>query len=83
MASVRWSTNALKSLDALDPLVRGRVLSKVTWLGENFDSIALEKLHGELKTVYKLRVGDYRAIYSIHGNVITIEAVGHRRNIYR
>ncbi|MEK7567369.1 MAG: type II toxin-antitoxin system RelE/ParE family toxin [Patescibacteria group bacterium] len=83
MVSVRWNDNALENLDVLDSVIRERILTKVSWLRENFSEIIPEKLHRELKSLYKLRVGDYRAVYSIHRDIITIEAVGHRRDVYR
>ena len=83
MVSVRWNDNALENLDVLDSVIRERILTKVSWLRENFSEIIPEKLPRELKSLYKLRVGDYRAVYSIHRDIITIEAVGHRRDVYR
>ena len=83
MASVNWSKDALTLLDELDPLVRERIFSKVSWLGDNFSLIVPEPLRRDLKGLYKLRVGDYRVIYAVQGEVITIELLGHRRDIYR
>lgn len=83
MASVKWSNEALQNLDALDSLIRARMLSKVSWLKENFADITPEPLRRELKGLYKLRIGDYRIAYSVRGDVIAIEMVGHRRDIYR
>jgi len=82
MASAKWSQNALENLAMLEPLIRERVLARVSWLEENFIHIALEPLHRELKGSYKLRVGDYRVIYSVRKGPLIIEAVGHRRDIY-
>ena len=84
MASVKWSEEALDSLATLDPFVREQVLTKVSWLGGNFGVIVREKLHGELKNAYKLRVGNYRVIYSVQlRDSIIIELVGHRSTIYK
>ena len=83
MASVKWSDNALEGLEKLDSIIGERVLLKVSWLEDNFDSVIPESLHRELKGLYKLRVGDYRVVYSLRRDTITIEAVGHRRDIYR
>ena len=83
MVSVRWSLPALEGLNDLDPLIRERVLAKVSWFQENFYTIVLEPLHRELRGQYKLRVGDYRAVYSVRDDIITIEEIGHRRDIYR
>lgn len=83
MVSVRWSNDALRDIEGIDHIIAERIIEKTLWLEENFDSIVPEKLHRGLKGLYKLRVGDYRVIYSLHQHVITIEAVDHRRDIYR
>ena len=83
MASVEWSAHALENLEELDAVIRERILTKVSWLEENFADIVPEKLHRDLKGLYKVRIGDYRAIYSIHHDRIIVEAVGHRRDVYR
>lgn len=83
MTSVSWSREALQYLDTLDPLVRERIVAKVTWLQENFSTVMPEPLHRDLKGLYKLRVGDYRAIYAVRGGVIFIEIVGNRRDVYK
>ena len=83
MVSVEWSDLALQGLEELDPVIRERVLAKISWLGSNFGGIIPEPLHHDLRGLYKLRVGDYRAEYSMHDNTLLIEAVGHRRDVYR
>ena len=83
MASVKWSEDALKDLGRIDFVIAQRIAAKVTWLVENFADIVPEKLHRDLAGLYKLRVGDYRVEYSVRGDFIIIEAVGHRRDIYR
>ena len=82
MAFVRWSKDALRDLEKLDTAIASRIVEKVVWLEGNFSNVLPEKLHGELKDWYKLRVGDYRVLYSMRGEEITVEAVGHRRDIY-
>ena len=83
MVSVRWSDKALVNIEKLDSIIRERVLTKVGWLQESISDIVPERLHRELKDLYKLRVGDYRVIYSVHQESITVEAVGHRRDVYK
>ena len=83
MASVKWSEDALKDLGRIDFVIAKGIAAKVTWLVENFADIVPEKLHRDLAGLYKLRVGDYRVEYSVRGDLIVIEAVGHRRDIYR
>jgi len=43
----------------------------------------LKPLSGEFKGVYKLRVGDWRVIYTVEGDSIVVQGIGHRREIYR
>ena len=83
MASARWSGSALQDIEGLDSFVRERILTKVSWLEDNIRNIAPEPLHYKLKGLYKVRVGDYRIEYSVQNNIILIEAIGHRRDIYR
>ncbi|MEK7155380.1 MAG: type II toxin-antitoxin system RelE/ParE family toxin [Patescibacteria group bacterium] len=83
MASAKWSRVALDNLAKLDPFVQERMLMKVNWLEENFSAIVSAALRNELKGLYKLRVGDYRIVYSIARGEPIIEAVGHRRDVYK
>lgn len=41
------------------------------------------RLRQSLKELWKIRVGDYRVVYSIQGETVTIWAVLHRREVYR
>jgi len=62
------------------------VKSRIVWLSEHVENISHQPLHGkEFRTKFKLRVGDYRVIYSIDRkrNVILIELIGHRSKIYK
>ena len=56
----------------------------IKWLGENFEQITPIALTGNLSGYFKLRIGDYRVIYSINQSqkIITIHETGHRREIY-
>ncbi len=62
-----------------------RCTDKLTWLSENVEIINTLPLAGELSGLFKLKVGDYRAIYELNHNkkVITVHKIGHRRDIYK
>jgi mRNA interferase RelE/StbE len=51
-------------------------------LEDNPRPAGAKKLHGE--DSYRLRVGDYRVLYTIddQSRVVTVYAVGHRREVY-
>lgn len=82
--SVEFRPKAIADLERLDQVLRERIVSKIRWLVENFDNITPQPLTGELKGLFKLRVGDYRVIYSVSPapRIITIHLIGHRREIY-
>jgi mRNA interferase RelE/StbE len=42
----------------------------------------VQKLRGS-KNEYRLRVGNYRALFELEGRVATVYAVGDRKQIYR
>ena len=83
MADIEWTEGALRDLERLDkPIARG-ILRRVAWFSKNFQSVVPEPLAGQLKGTFKLRVGDWRAVYTLEGNTIIIQFIGHRSNIYR
>jgi mRNA interferase RelE/StbE len=77
--------DAESDLQSLDRLVAQRIVRRVEWLAEHLDDMKLEQLTGKLSGYFKLRVGDYRIIYSVikSENLIVIHRVGHRREVYR
>jgi mRNA interferase RelE/StbE len=60
-----------------------RIQGVIATLESNPLPPAALKLTG--RDAYRIRVSDYRIIYSIYENILTIVvvAVGHRREIYR
>ncbi|MBF0344736.1 MAG: type II toxin-antitoxin system RelE/ParE family toxin [Nitrospirae bacterium] len=40
-------------------------------------------LAGSFKGAYRVRVGNYRVIYSLEENEVVILSIGHRKAIYR
>ncbi len=83
MVSIKWSADALEDLEKIDTIVAQRIVEKAKWLEDNFHDIVPEKLHRDLRKFYKLRVGDYRVVYSVHEGVIIVQAVGHRKDVYQ
>ena len=81
---LEFSDNALHGLKKLDKSVAKRILKKVNWLTSNADIVQHIALTGQWGDYFKLRVGDYRVIYSLdqNGRLIIVIVVGHRREIY-
>ena len=83
MARIEWTEGAAKDLERLDKPIARRVLRRLAWLSKNFQSIVPEPLSGELKGTFKLRIGDWRAVYTMEGETIVIQFIVHRSEIYR
>ena len=83
MIKIEWSEGATTDLEKLDKSIARRILRRLAWLSKNFQSIVPEPLIGELKGTFKLRIGDWRAIYTMEGKKIVIQFVGHRSEIYK
>ena len=83
MAKVEWTEDAIKDLNKLDKEIADRVLKKISWLSDNFKNIIPEPLSEELKGMFKLRIGSWRAIYTIENQIIVIYYIGHRKDIYK
>jgi len=69
----------------LDRPVASRIYRKLVWLADNFERIRPEPLKAELVHYFKLRAGDYRAIYEVvhDSRVIIVLRIGHRSEVYR
>lgn len=83
MPKVEWEKEALDDLQEIDRPVVKRILNKITWLSQHFNSITPESLSGDLSGRFKLRIGDWRVVYVIEKDTIVIKAVGHRKEIYK
>lgn len=81
MTDVEITPQADEHLDGLDSEARERILKKLAE-AQDWTEHRLERLSGW--PYYKLRAGDYRAIitWDRDEDVLVVEAVGHRRNIY-
>lgn len=76
---------ALRSLGSLDKPVSRRIMTRISWLSEHLDDVTPVSLKGSFSGACRLRVGDWRVIYSfdIETRIIFIHLVGHRSQIYR
>ncbi len=76
---------ALKDLSNLDKSVAKRVTDKLMWLSDNIETMNPLALKSNLSGFYKLKIGDYRALYDIEHikKIIYIHKIGHRKEIYK
>ena len=77
---IEYASSAIRDLDALPAKTRNQVIRKIERLHAG--------LHGNIKRLqdddftYRLRMGDYRILFDVEGELIIIRRVGHRKNIY-
>ncbi len=81
---IEVTRDALRALAKLDKPVRRRVQVAIDGLGENPRPSGVIAMQG-LRGAYRLRVGNYRVIYTVEDNrlVVLVVDLGHRREIYR
>jgi len=75
--------SAAKELEKIQKRDRDRIIEKIQSLSEDPRPLQSEKLSGEEK--YRIRQGDYRVLYQIYDEVITVVVVkvAHRREAYK
>jgi mRNA interferase RelE/StbE len=77
---VQFQSKAIKALEKLPTQERVKIVTKIEAMKNN--------LQGDVKKLtnftpeYRLRVGKYRVLFEIEGEVLTIYQVKHRRDAY-
>ena len=81
---IEITRDALRALAKLDKPVRRRVQAAIDGLSEQPRPPGALALQG-LRRAYRLRVGNYRVIYTVDDGrlVVLVVDLGHRREIYR
>ena len=81
MFELEWKKSAIKDVCHLEKEIYSRIFKKVDELKSGFQSKDIKRIQGENK--FRLRVGDYRVLFSLENDLITIWKIGHRKNIYK
>jgi mRNA interferase RelE/StbE len=77
---IEYGSTAQDDLDSLPGKIRRQILRKIDRLESG--------LHGDIKRLrradaaYRLRMGDYRILFDVEGEVIVIRRIGDRKQIY-
>ena len=82
---VEFTLQAEEDLSRLDKTIAQNIAHKIDWLSQNLENIIPAPLKGKFKGKYKLRVGDWRVVYSFENSnqIITVYAVRHRSEVYK
>lgn len=81
---IEFKRSAAKALRGIPKSDQKRIADKIDSLSENLPDPATTKMKGD-NPFHRVRVGDYRIIFEIHGDIllIVILKIGHRKEVYR
>lgn len=82
MLEIKYTSQARKDLERLGHVAAARILAKIEAYAENPRAHANNVKKLQALPALRLRVGDYRVIFTADGIVLQILKVGHRREIY-
>ena len=84
MFTFEFKAKAAKEVDRLPPRIRKRILEKLKFYSFQKNPLKFaEKLRGRRFGEYRFRIGDYRILFDVENQKITILKVGHRKDIYK
>lgn len=83
MLEIRYSEQAVKFLCKVNKADAERIRAKIKQYAENPRELKnqVKKLTNSL--YYRLRVGNYRVIFTETGEIMKIEKIGNRGDVYR
>lgn len=81
--SIKIKASAAKSLSRIPKAERSRLLHAIDRLRQ--EPLAGGSLKGEFSGLRRLRIGEYRIVYEVLHEQVTVLVVriGHRREVYR
>jgi mRNA interferase RelE/StbE len=77
---VEYTPLAVENLQTLPKTAAAQIIRKISTL-ENGLTGNIKRLR-EADFGYRLRMGDYRILFDVEGDTITIQKIGHRKNVY-
>ena len=82
--AVTFARSARRELEGLVSSLAMRMLSQIEGLAQEPRPYGVRKVHGQ-QNLWRIRVGDYRVVYSINDpdRIVDVVKVRHRREAYR
>ena len=82
--AITFARSARRELEAMERSLAHRILERIEELATEPRPVGCRKLQGRTG-LWRLRVGDYRVVYSVDDRqrLIDVVAVRHRREVYR
>ncbi|KSV59812.1 type II toxin-antitoxin system RelE family toxin [Acetivibrio ethanolgignens] len=75
--TINYSKQAIKFLKKQDKPTRERIINAINLLPDG----DVKKLQGQ--SAYRLRVGDFRILFDKNGNILFIEKIDNRGQVYK
>lgn len=79
---ITFKSSVAKDLKKISQWQVRRILKAVERLAKDPFPPSSKKLIGS-ECTYRLRVGDYRVIYTVISKSLEVQLVGHRKDVYR
>ena len=83
MINVAFNNVALQSLKRIAATDSRRIRAKIYQYATDPASLANMVRHVSGAKALRLRVGDYRVIFTVEGDTLNVLKIGHRRDIFR
>ena len=78
--SIQFSELALGNLRSLPKREAAQILKKIARLESGMQG-NIKRLQGA-DIGYRLRMGNYRVLFDVQGDIILIQKIGHRKDVY-
>ena len=84
MYRYEFTPNSFKQFRKLDKQVQFRIIKKLDHYCSEPDPLAhADPITDPELGEYRFRIGDYRVVFDIKGDLLIIHRVGDRKNVYR
>lgn len=82
---VELTLQAQEDISKLDKAVAERLIRKIEWLSQNFESVVPQPLKGKFGGLFKLVIGDWRVIYTADfgREILSVHLARHRSEVYK
>ncbi|MBU0705918.1 type II toxin-antitoxin system RelE/ParE family toxin [Patescibacteria group bacterium] len=81
---IQFTRKAEKELRQLDAATRKRLQKKLAWYLTHEDPLVFTDTLTDFELgEYRFRIGEYRVVFEVNEDLMSVTAIGHRRDIYR
>jgi len=81
---LKIESRAKKDIEALDSVAQKRIVKKLKFFLEQDDPLHFaKKLVDPIDGSYRFRIGHFRVVFDVKGEVIKLLKVQHRKDVYK